>query len=99
MVGGAALARQGDPLRQHQTGASYLGVSNETERAETWVGGDMHGDFRTNRRMRPLQGVTTSLDMNRRHDFMPLPIKSTLCMLGAISVTTGRVMERLKQSI
>lgn len=71
LVGGAALAAESrrDLFRN---GSAYVGITIGGEVAETWVGGDIHRDFRTTRYMRPLRGVTTSLQPERSHSFMPI---------------------------
>ncbi len=72
LVGSAALAMNDAPVRTHESGATYLGVRSEAYVAETWTGAQNHGDFRTSRRLRPLEHVTTTLNPSRVHPFMPI---------------------------
>jgi hypothetical protein len=73
LVGGAALAAQSVRRTGYLGGGTYLGIEDDGMQYETWTGGDINGDFRTARFVRPIGNVTTTLDMQRAHAFMPVP--------------------------
>lgn len=92
LAGGVALAAR-TKARIGQVGTSYLSNMHSEEVAEIWTGGDIHGDFQSSWHLRSLQDVTTSLQPERRHAFMPVPEKEWA--VGSHSIELRVVMELL----
>ncbi len=72
LVGGAALAASTKRYDNETGGATYVGASREQGLVQVvQTGGDIHGDFRTWSHLRPASSVGDTINMQRRHHFMP----------------------------
>lgn len=66
----------------------------------TTVGGDLNGDFRMTRYARPIDRVTTTLDLNTRHHFAPVVYDAHILAYHSVEpdIVSGLLLHLVKEA-